>query len=121
LPNAQIFTSTHSPHIIQVAKHEEVIPLTLDENNEVKLNQFTNNEYGFQGWTVEEILNDVMGMTETRTETYLNAISNFNEALDNENYDGALEVFKILDKMLHPENSLRKILKIQLTGIEGND
>ncbi len=121
LPNAQIFTTTHSPHIIQVANPNEIIALTLDDNNNVKLNEIVNKEYGCQGWTVEEILNDVMGMTETRTETYLNAVSSFNSALDKEDYETASQQFELLDKMLHPENSLRKILKIQLTGITAND
>ncbi|MBO9700085.1 MAG: ATP-binding protein [Sporocytophaga sp.] len=121
LPNAQVFTSTHSPHIIQVANAKEIIPLTLDETNEVKLNPIINQEYGCQGWTVEEILTDVMGMTETRTSTYLDAISNFNSAIDNEDFDVANTQFLILDAMLHPENSLKKILKIQLTGISAND
>lgn len=121
LPNAQVFTSTHSPHIIQVAKAKEIIPLTLDETNEVKLNQIINQEYGCQGWTVEEILTDVMGMTETRTSEYVDAIRNFNVAIDNENYEAANAQFLILDAMLHPENSLKKILKIQLTGISTND
>lgn len=121
LPNAQVFTSTHSPHIIQVANPKEIIPLTLDETNEVKLNPIINQEYGCQGWTVEEILTDVMGMTETRTSTYLDAVSNFNTAMDNEDFETAKAQFSILDAMLHPENSLKKILKIQLTGISSND
>lgn len=121
LPNAQVFTSTHSPHIIQVANPKEIIPLTLDDTNEVKLNSIINQEYGCQGWTVEEILTDIMGMTETRTSEYLDAISNFNVAIDNEDYEAANAQFLILDAMLHPENSLKKILKIQLTGISTND
>lgn len=121
LPNAQVFTSTHSPHIIQVANAKEIIPLTLDETNEVKLNQIINQKYGCQGWSVEEILTDVMGMTETRTSTYLDAISNFNIAIDNDDFESANAQFLILDAMLHPENSLKKILKIQLTGISSND
>ncbi|WBV61181.1 AAA family ATPase [Chryseobacterium camelliae] len=121
LPNAQVFTSTHSPHIIQVADANEIIPLTLDDANEIKLNPIINQEYGCQGWTVEEILTDVMGMEETRTSTYLDAIINFNSALDNDDFEAANVQFLILDAMLHPENSLRKILKIQLTGISAND
>jgi hypothetical protein len=121
LPNAQVFTSTHSPHIIQVAKPKEIIPLTLNEKNEVRLNTITNTDYGCQGWTVEEILTDVMGMTETRTQTYLDAISNFNDAIDNEQFESARRQFEILDNMLHPQNTLRKILKIQLIGLSAND
>ena len=121
LPKAQIFTSTHSPHIIQVASPSEIIPLIFDNANDIKLNPIINQRYGCQGWTVEEILKDVMGMSETRTQTYLDAISNFNIAIDNEDYESATRQFEILDTMLHPENSLKKILKIQLTGILEND
>lgn len=121
LPNAQVFTSTHSPHIIQVANPQEIIPLTFDETNEVKLNPIINQDYGCQGWTVEEILTDVMGMTETRTSTYLDAISNFNIAIDKDDFEAANAQFLILDAMLHPENSLKKVLKIQLTGNSIND
>lgn len=121
LPRAQIFTSTHSPHIIQIANAKEIIPLVLNEDSEVKLNSIVNSQYGCQGWTVEEILTDVMGMQETRTSTYLDAISNFNSAIDSEDFDMAHAHFTILDAMLHPENSLKKILRIQLTGIEAND
>lgn len=121
LPNAQVITSTHSPHIIQVSNASEIIPLVITETNEVKINPIINQLYGCQGWSVEEILTDVMGMNETRTPTYLNAISNFNTAIDNEDYETANAQYLILDAMLHPENSLKKILKIQLTGISTND
>lgn len=127
LPKAQIFTSTHSPHIIQVAKPNEIIALTFDEPAmNVILNTLINVEFGCQGWTVEEILNDVMGMEETRTDTYLNAMNSFNEAVDKEDYEAAKATFDIIefdiiDKMLHPEDALKKILKIQLAGLSGND
>lgn len=117
LPNAQVFTSTHSPHLIQVAEAKEIIPLILDENNSVTRNTIVNDNFGCQGWSVEEILTDIMGMTETRTSTYLDAIENFNKAIDNENLEKATASFGILEAMLHPENSLKKILKIQLAGI----
>lgn len=121
LPKAQIFTSTHSPHIIQVAKPNEIIALTLDDQMKIKSNPLINKEFGCQGWTVEEILTDVMGMIETRTDTYLDAMSNFNEALETENYDFAKAQFEIIDRMLHPQDSLKKILKIQLIGLSEND
>lgn len=121
LPKAQIFTSTHSPHIIQVANPNEIIPLIFDNANDVRLNPIINQKYGCQGWTVEEILKDVMGMAETRTQTYIDAIANFDDAIDSEDFEDAKKQFEILDTMLHPENSLKKILKIQLTGISEND
>lgn len=120
LPNAQIFCSTHSPHIIQIAEPSEIIALSYDESHNVKVNVLVNQEYGCQGWTLEEILTDVMGISETRTETYINAINGFNDGLDKENYALAKSKFDILDKMLHPENSLKKILKIQLAGLSND-
>lgn len=121
LPNAQVFTSTHSPHIVQVASPQEIIALTLDADNEIKLNKLINQEYGCQGWTVEEILTDVMGMSVTRTPDYINSVEKFNKAVDNDDYKTAESQFLMLDAMLHPENSLRKILKIQLTGLSTDD
>jgi energy-coupling factor transporter ATP-binding protein EcfA2 len=117
LPKAQIFTSTHSPHIIQVAKANEVIALALDEEMSIKINPLINSEFGCQGWTVEEVLSDVMGMSETRTDSYSNAMNGFNEAIEREDYEKARVQFELIDKMLHPENSLKKILKIQLAGL----
>ena len=121
LPKAQIFSTTHSPHIIQVAQPNEIIALVNEEHSNVKINPLLNTEYGCQGWSVEEILRDVMGMAETRTSTYLETVFNFNKALDNEDFATAKEQFTILEAMLHPENSLRKILKIQLAGLSEND
>ncbi len=59
-------------------------------------------------WTVEEILRDVMGMQETRTDFYTSTINQFDEAMQEENYQKAKEAYDILSKMLHPENSLNK-------------
>ncbi|TGL19758.1 recombinase RecF [Leptospira bourretii] len=121
LPNAQIFTSTHSPHIIQIANPEEIIALTLNENKEITFNPIFNSEFGCQGWTVEEILVGVMGMTETRTDQYLEIIEKFNLAIESEDYLSAKSNYNILDRMLHPENSLKKIFRIQLAGMSKND
>lgn len=121
LPKAQIFTSTHSPHIIQVAQAREIIALVQDEGLNIKTNQLVNTDYGCQGWTVEEILTDVMGMSETRTDLYLDTMAIFNSALGDMNYKTAREKFEVIDKMLHPENSLKKILRIQLSGLFEHD
>lgn len=121
LPNAQIFTSTHSPHVIQIAKPSEIIALIADEDGKVYRNDIINEEYGCQGWTVEEILRDVMGMTETRTDFYTSMINQFDEAMKEESYQKAKQAYDVLSRMLHPENSLNKILKIQLASLGSDD
>ena len=121
LPNAQIFTSTHSPHVIQIAESSEIIALIADENGKVCRNNIVNEEYGCQGWTVEEILKDVMGMTETRTDLYTSMINQFDDAMKEESYQKAKQAYNVLSKMLHPENSLNKILQIQLASLGSDD
>lgn len=114
LPNAQIFTSTHSPHIIQVAKAHEIIPLVSTPDGNVKVNPIVNEQYGCQGWTIEEILTDVMGMADTRSHLYKEETQKFNDAINRDDKEAAKLAFDKLDKMLHPDNILREVMKVQL-------
>lgn len=116
LPKAQIFTSTHSPHVIQVAEPNEVIPLVADSDGNVKMNPIVNTTYGCRGWTIEEILQDVMGMKDTRSELYKDYMDKFNSALQNDDMESARAVYNELKLMLHPDNVLRKVLEIQMIG-----
>lgn len=116
LPKAQIFTSTHSPHVIQVAEPNEVIPLVADSEGNVKINPIVNTMYGCKGWTIEEILQDVMGMKDTRSALYKEYLEKFNSALQDDNMDTARSIYEKLNRMLHPDNVLRKVLEIQLIG-----
>lgn len=118
-PHAQFIASTHSPHVIQNAQPNEIIALGL-ENGSVVQRSLIGSKYGFQGWTVEEVLTDVMGMSDTRTSTYHKTIDQFGQSISNENYELAKKEFEELDKMLHPDNHLRKLLKLQLVGIKGD-
>lgn len=115
-PHAQFFASTHSPHVIQTAKPNQIIALGFD-NNDIVQRQLPTTQFGFQGWTVEEVLTDVMGMPNLRTEIFDQLISEFQIEIDNEKYDEANKIFIKLDLMLHPQNNLRKLLKFQLAGI----
>lgn len=116
--NAQFIVTTHSPHVIQAAEPNEIIALHLDGNNNVSVrDDIETGEYGFKGWTVEEILYDVMGMKTLRTELYLNYQREFGKAVDDDNYDKAMAIYEKLDKLLHPSSPQRKLLQFQLAGI----
>lgn len=115
-PKGQFFASTHSPHVIQTAKPEQIIALGLDGNDVVQ-RELPSTEFGFQGWTIEEVLIDVMGMKNLRTDIFENLLSKFDKAVEDENIESAEEIFNQLDELLHPENTLRKLLKFQLAGI----
>lgn len=117
-PNAQFIVTTHSPHVIQAAQPEEVLALESTDGKIFK-RELPDTKYGFQGWSIEEVLKDVMGMSDTRTSVYHEALSDFEKAVDLEDFDNALVAFNKLDALLHPENHLRKLLAFQLGALKG--
>lgn len=116
-PNAQFITSTHSAHVIQEANPEEVVSLGRDSKGKVYKRELKSTVYGYKGWTVEEILTDVMGLNETRSTLFVQKLDEFEEAIEAENPVAAAEIFSIISEMLHPNNNFRKLLKIQLASL----
>lgn len=117
-PSAQFIVTTHSPHVIQTAEPNQVMALQLDEEGKIALRtDLPISKYGFKGWSVEEILYDVMGMKTLRTEMYRKLIDEFGTAIDEENIETARSIYNELDKLLHPTNHQRKLLSFQLAKI----
>ena len=117
-PNIQFIISTHSPHVIQTAEANEVIALS-GENGHLEKRTLDIAPHGFKGWTVEEILTDVMGMRDVRTEKYREVYTKFSRALDDNDIKAATEAHNELDKLLHPTYPLRALFKMQLDGLKG--
>ncbi len=118
-PHAQFITATHSPHILQSADPDEIIALASN-NGEVFRRDLDGRKYGYQGWTIEEILVDVMGMSDTRTEEYHQEIQRFEYAVEHDDYLSAKASFTELDSLLHPNNHLRKLLKLELASVKSD-
>ncbi|KOY01624.1 AAA family ATPase [Pseudomonas nunensis] len=117
-PSAQFITTTHSPHIIQTAMPKQVVALHYTDGK-IARKSLPSNDYGYQGWTVEEVLMDVMGLGDTRTAVYHVAIQSFQRAVDEDDYKAGSLAFGELEKLLHPENHLRKLLAFQLGALKG--
>lgn len=117
-PSAQFITSTHSPHILQSANPDEIIALASDDG-QVYQRKLDGRKYGYQGWTVEEILTDVMGMSDTRTDEYYQQLGNFENAINQVDFPAAEAAYVELDSLLHPSNHMRKLLKLELASIKG--
>jgi AAA15 family ATPase/GTPase len=117
-PNSQIIATTHSPSVLQNATAEEIIPLYKDENGDVHIKELHLGEYGLQGWTLEEIMKDVMGMESTTSDLYAQTIKEFDNEMYEENAPLIKEKYETLCKMLHPKSTLRQLLKIQMAGME---
>lgn len=115
-PNVQFILTTHSPHVIQTALKGEVIALERD-GSDIKQRNLLDQEYGYLGWTIEEILEDIMGMPDLRTKKYNEVKNRFDNALDKKDKEKALEAYNELDKLLHPNYPLRPVFKIQLDSL----
>lgn len=120
-PKAQFFITTHSPHVVQTAAYGEVIALDRNINGVVSQRPLPASEYGYQGWTIEEILDDIMGMPDLRTIKYNEIKALFDSALDLEDKFKAQDAYDELDKMLHPQYPLRPVFKMQLDKILGGE
>jgi len=89
-----------------------------DENGDIHIKELHLGEYGLQGWTLEEIMKDVMGMESTTSDLYAQTMKEFDNAMYEENIPVIKEKYEVLCKMLHPQSTLRQLLKIQMAGME---
>ena len=101
-------------------KKDEVIALQRTQENNITRRELPNSKYGYQGWTIEEILEDIMGMPTLRTDLYMNLKQKFDKALDEKNKNLAESAYAELNEMLHPDFPLRPILKLQLDTLLDN-
>lgn len=115
-PNVQFIITTHSPHVIQSAEPNQIKVLE-NKNGKVILREMPESKYGFKNWTLDEVLTDVMGMTDTRTKEFKELMNFFGRAVDSEDYDAAKKIFDELNLSLHPDSTVRKLLRIQLESI----
>lgn len=119
-PEIQFIITTHSPHVVQTAEADQVIALSgQDGYLEKRTLDIAPN--GFKGWTIEEILMDVMGMKDTRTEWFRNKQQEFNEALDLDNVLKANNIFKELKEKLHPNSTDLALFRFQLDMLNGRN
>ncbi|MFN8352901.1 MAG: ATP-binding protein [Spirosomataceae bacterium] len=110
----QFIVTAHSPLLVQSAEEVNLVMLEKDGDRISIRQEFDT----FQGWTVDEILTELMGLKEkTLSDTYLKWMKQFDEALDEENAEKANEAYEALDKILHPTSSQRKLMRIQMSSL----
>lgn len=114
-PNVQFIVTAHSPLVVQSAEEINLVILKKEADH-VSIEQPL--IHSFKGWTVEEILTDLMQLEgQTMSQTYLDWMQRFDEALDEDDYGKAAAAYTELDKILHPESQQRKLMKIQMASI----
>ncbi|MBO9108226.1 MULTISPECIES: AAA family ATPase [Agrobacterium] len=118
--SAQIIVTTHSPHVIQSCNGDEVISLIEGPDGPV-VRAASVGPYGFKGWTLEEILEEVMGLEGVVSEEYRKTMRAFDAAIDRDEPKSVREALHILEQMLHPDSSMRKLLRIQAAPYLGGE
>ncbi|HRI62069.1 MAG TPA: AAA family ATPase [Saprospiraceae bacterium] len=118
-PNTQFIVTAHSPLIVQSAEEINLVILKK-EGESVHIEQPKIRT--FRGWTVEEILTDLMALEgQTMSQTYLDLMQQFDDALDADDYEKAEAAYGELDKILHPNSHQRKLLQLQMTSLSPAD
>ncbi|MCA1179740.1 MULTISPECIES: AAA family ATPase [unclassified Pantoea] len=113
-PQAQFIVTTHSPHVVQNGKPDQIIALEQAGDGETRVRSQLGGEYGYTGWTVDEVLRDVMGMESTLSRELEQKLAEFYGYIDAEDGENARSSYAYLDKILHPKNVLRKSLSMSL-------
>lgn len=114
-PKTQFIVTAHSPLIVQSAERVNVV-LLKKEGDHVTIEQPTIKN--FRGWTVDEILEDLMQLGDhVMSDTYLNLVHDFDAALDNDDFEKAEKAYNSLSKILHPQSNRRKLMEIQMTSL----
>ncbi len=117
-PNTQFIVTAHSPLIIQSAENVNLIMLEKDDNPDGKGINIRQRFGSFQGWTVDEILTELMNLGDrTRSDLYLQLMQDFEEAVLNDNYEKAQNTYNQLDAILSPSSYQRKVLQIQMSSL----
>lgn len=115
-PKTQFIVTAHSPLVIQSASNINVVVLQKDEkNNDVSI--FQPETTNFQGWSVEEILSNLMQMGDKiHSETYLKLMQQFDQGLDSDNYKITKAAYDELEKIVHSSATL-KMLRLQMSSL----
>ena len=110
-PGIQFIASTHSPSVLQSMSDVNLYVMTRKDGKVmVKRSPLTD----FNGWSVEEILRDVMDMNDDiYSDAYQEYMRLFDAGLDQADRDKAKAAYSELLKILHPDNPLRRMLEIQ--------
>jgi Fe-S cluster assembly ATPase SufC len=119
-PHAQFIVTTHSPHVIQNADAGEVIALRVDDDGRTFKAELPVSRRGFKGWTLEEILVDVMGLNDAVSEAYKAAVQAFDDAIDDEDPERVAAALSELNELVHPNSEMRKLFRIQAAPFLGN-
>jgi len=111
-PEVQFIVSTHAPLIISECENNELIYLK-------DLNQAKSNEQNYKGWTVQEILKDIMGIKNEYSDEFIMLVDKFDNALNEFDHQEGEKILSEIERIIHPSNKVLYYLGVQLKGLKG--
>lgn len=116
-PNIQFIITTHSPHLISSAESGELI--VLPKLSRTICVQPT--EQRFAGWKTDEILEEIMGVTNLANKEYSILLNRAMDYVEQHNIDLLRESISQLEHIAHPSNTIIPVLKMKLAQLELGD
>ncbi len=113
-PKTQFIFTSHSPLVVQSVDKLNLAILRRDGDHVTIENR---QDVSYIGWTVEEILEDLMGVDEPYSDIYLKHVQDFEKGLSAGDFKKVQAAYEALKEILHPSNELRDILEIQMAGL----
>lgn len=113
-PKSQIILSSNLPSILQCLNSKEVIALGKGADGDIYVKDLYFSEYGLQGWTLQEILTDVLDVPSNSSILYNKTLDLYDQYMNEDDGKEVLKQYQILIKLLHPANPLRKLLDLQV-------
>lgn len=111
-PNVQFIVTTHSPLVIQTVENINLYVMCKDGDRTKIVHR---SERTFQGWSVEEILRELMDLGEdTRSRKYRELMNDFDSAMNNNDINKAKAAYAELKKIVHPSSVDNKLLDMDL-------
>lgn len=111
-PKTQFIATTHSPLVVQSLEEANVYVLSKDEDG-VSVSRMPNKT--FAGWSVEDILNKVMGLeSKVKSDEYLDLMGRFDKGLDKGDYDQSKAAFDKLMDILPEKDIQKRVLSMQI-------
>lgn len=111
-PSIQFIVTTHSPHIIATAKEGEIIKIPSSEMFSVSAS-----EKNYQGWTTDQILEDIMEVSNLN-ESYLDElIEKASEYFNNKELEKFNYIYNEVKKITHPNDPITSQFQIMLARL----
>jgi AAA15 family ATPase/GTPase len=118
-PKTQFIVTTHSPFILQSMENVNLYTLRREGDHTISTHL---GQQSFIGWSIEEILSEIMELgDDIHTDYYQSLSKKFDAALDAEHYQEAKKAYDELSKILHPTSVERKLMELQLSQIVTDD